>query len=179
MRDMTKIGLVMLLFMCFSTGCVRAISKELRARVDPSVTVDYAVNHPESAINKTVMWGGVIAGTRNLKEGTLLEVVQKPIFREGRPLDTDRSEGRFLALYQGYLDVAIYAEGREVTVAGRLKGMEQRQLGEIEYTYPLMKAEEVYLWPKRVEREHYYYPYWYGPWRYWYSPRHPVGPWYW
>jgi len=59
----------------------------------------------------------VIIGAKNLKEGTLIEMVRKPADIERRPKDCDESDGRFLALYEGYLDVAIYNRGREVTVA--------------------------------------------------------------
>ena len=60
--------------------------------------------------------------TRNLTEGTLLEVLQKPLDATDRPLDTDRTEGRFMALYEGYLDPAVYSKGRQVTLAERVLG---------------------------------------------------------
>ncbi|MBW2023760.1 MAG: Slp family lipoprotein [Deltaproteobacteria bacterium] len=34
----------------------------------------------------------------------------------------DKSKGRFLALYKGFLDVAIYRRGREVTIGGKIIG---------------------------------------------------------
>lgn len=45
----------------------------------------------------------MIIGAKNLKEGTLIEMVQKPADMERRPKDVDESDGRFLALYEGYL----------------------------------------------------------------------------
>jgi outer membrane lipoprotein len=56
------------------------------------------------------MLGGNILSTRNLTEGMFLEVLQKPLDATDRPLNTDRSEGRFTALCEGYLDPAIYSK---------------------------------------------------------------------
>jgi outer membrane lipoprotein len=172
MRDKVITVTLMIFLSPLWAGCVRAISKDLRAQVDENVSVGHALKNPDPSIQKTVMWGGVIVDAKNLKEGTLFEIVQKPISFEGRPRDVDQSEGRFLALYEGYLDVAIFSSGREVTVAGPLTRLKKKRLGEIEYTYPMVVAKEIYLWSKRTEEKHYYYPYWYGP-------RYRGDPWYW
>jgi hypothetical protein len=55
------------------------------------------------------MLGGDILSTRNLTQGTLFEVLQKPLDATDRPLDMDRTEGRFMALCEGYLDPEVYA----------------------------------------------------------------------
>ena len=84
----------------------------------------------------------------------------------------DESEGRFLVLYPGYLDVAIYNGGRKVTVAGEIQGKKIQRLGEIDYTYPLTSAKEIHLWPvEKKGRVYCPYPYWHYPWScgpYWY-----------
>ena len=85
--------------------------------------------------------------------------------------DVDESEGRFLALNSGYLDVAIYNRGRKVTVAGEVQGKKIQRLGEIDYTYPLISAKGIHLWPVEKEDRFYFYPYWHYPsWygSYWY-----------
>ena len=65
------------------------------------------------------MLGGDMVSTRNLTEGMLLEVLQTPLDATDRPLDMDRAEGRFMALCEGYLELAVYSKGRQVTLAGR------------------------------------------------------------
>ena len=113
-----------------------------------------------------VIWEGAIVTAKNMKEGTVFEIVQKPLTSEERPLNVDRSDGRFLALYDGYLDVAIYSKGREVTVAGRIKETQKRLLGEIDYTYPVVSAQEVHIWPPRDDKKYYISPDWhYYPYR--------------
>jgi len=153
-----KIFSATLVLIFISSGCLRAISTELRAQVKDEINIKQAIENAKTYQGKMVIWGGVIVKAENLKEGTLLEIVQKPVTSEKRPRPVDQSDGRFLALYEGYLDVAIYSEGREVTVGGRLKELTEKLLGEIEYTYPVVSAEEVHLWPPRQEKEYYIYP---------------------
>ena len=110
--------------------------------------------------------------TRNLTEGTLLEVLQKPLDATDRPLDTDRTEGRFMALCEGYLDPAVYSKGRQVTLAGRVLGTRTDTVGEVMYVYPLLACLEAYLWPPMPDtRTLYPYDYWW-PWYrpYWWRP---------
>ncbi len=152
------------------SGCAPIISKQLRDQIITEITFRQVRENPDAYKGNLVLWGGVIVGAKNVKEGTLLEVLQRPTDRRGIPKDVDESDGRFLALYDGYLDVAIYAQGRGVTIAGEVKGERIGPLGEIEYRYPLIGIKEIHL----VKEERYYpcpyrYPYWsYPPW--WYYP---------
>jgi len=124
----------------------------------------------EAYKGKNVLWSGVIISSVNLKEGTMLEVLQKPADMQGKPKDVDESEGRFLALYPGYLDVAIYNGGRKVTVAGEVQGKKIQHLGEIDYTYPLISAKEIHLWPLKKNERVFYYPYSFRHYPWWHYP---------
>jgi outer membrane lipoprotein len=170
MKDIPCIVLSLFLFV---SGCAPVISKELRTKVAREITLRELLQDPDLHKGKLVLWGGVIIGAKNVKQGTLIEVLQKPTDRRGRPRDVDQSDGRFMALYEGYLDPAIYSQGREVTVAGEVKGKRVLPLGEIEYAYPLISIKELYLWPPKVKERFYPYPYWHYPW--WYDPY--WGPW--
>ena len=176
MKTRIEILAAIIVLIFISSGCVRAISKELSAQVEEKINIQQVIKNPEAFMGKMVIWGGVIVEAKNQKEGTLLEIVQKPVNSEERPRNVDQSDGRFLVLYGAYLDVAIYAAGREVTVAGRVKELKERPLGEIDYTYPVISAEEVYLWPPRSEKQYYIDPYWHYP--YWYYYPHRLDPWY-
>jgi outer membrane lipoprotein len=103
-----------------------------------------------------------------------MEILQKPADIEGRPRDVDESDGRFLALYKGYLDTAIYSREREVIVAGKVMGKRVLPLSEVVYTYPLISIKEIHLFKARKEERFYPYPY-----PYWgYSPRFYDPYWY-
>ncbi|MFO8085379.1 MAG: Slp family lipoprotein, partial [Desulfobacterales bacterium] len=166
-----------LIFMAFIlTGCATAISKNLRAQADEEIFFEDIKRNPEAFEGKIVILGGDIIQVTNLKEGTQIEILQKPTDFLLKPRDTDQSHGRFMALIDYYLDPAIYSKGRQVTVAGKIIGIKNKALGEIEYIYPLIQAEEIHLWPKRRQDVYpYEYPYhypvhfhwWYHPyWRY-------------
>lgn len=177
MKKVTAFTIAVFALGITSSGCMRAISKELRAQVQENIDLVQVREDPSNFMGKMVIWGGVIVETKNLKEGTLVEIVQKPISVEQRPRNIDQSGGRYLALYKGYLNAAIYSAGRDVTVAGRLKEMKTKPLGEIEYSYPVISAEEVYLWPPRTEKKYPEYPFWFYPGYYHYP--HRLDPWYW
>jgi len=126
-------------------GCAHVISSNIRERVDPSITEKEVFRYPDKYINNTVILGGVIAGIYNEKEGTYLEVIQKPLDYYGRPLYTDFSLGRFLILHQEFLDPDIFSRGRRVTVAGEVAGIIIRPLGGIDYPYLLINSKELHL----------------------------------
>ena len=147
------------MFMAITPGCAPVISEDIRRQVSAGLPFKDIFHSPQHHSGKMVIWGGVIIKAANQKRGTLLEVLHTSTDMQGRPIEVDRSEGRFLALYNGFLDVAVYAKGREVTIAGRIKGKQVSALGEIEYSYPLILIEEIHLWPIEGKAEYIPYPY--------------------
>jgi outer membrane lipoprotein len=154
------------------SGCVHAVSRNVLQEVDREITFSALLNDPIAYKGRVVLLGGVIVSTINKQEGTLLEVYETRLDREGRPTNIDRSEGRFLALYEGFLDSEIYAAGRQVTIAGTVQGEKIQPLGEVEYRYPYLLVKEIHLWKeeKPVQHEPYAWGLWYDPW-------YPWGPW--
>ncbi len=121
---------------------------------------------PDAYRGRVVLWGGEIIESKNLKEGTRVVVLQKDLNRWGRPKESNKSQGRFIVLYPGYLDTAIYRRDREVTVAGEVIGQEGLPIDEIEYTYPVLSPRGIHLWSEERKARYPYYPY---PW-WWYYP---------
>jgi outer membrane lipoprotein len=100
-----------------------------------------------------VIWGGLIVVTRNLADYTELEVLGYPLDRSQRP-DAGRSpQGRFLVRTRGYLEEVDYAQGRRVTVTGTLGEHVDGLVGEAPYTYPLLQARDIHLWPVDTRRD--------------------------
>jgi outer membrane lipoprotein len=147
------IGSLIILVIMSLLGCAHVISKELREKADKELSFTALLKDPDKYVGRFVILGGIIASSANAEEGTFIEVVQKPLDSRERPEDTDVSEGRFLILSEGYLNSAIYSQGTEVTVAGKVIGKRVRPLGEIQYTYPLIKSSEIHLF-----RPHYGIP---------------------
>ncbi|MBE9502972.1 MAG: Slp family lipoprotein [Proteobacteria bacterium] len=127
------------------SSCAHVISGELLERTDRTISTRSLFEDPNLWKGKIVILGGNIVGSLNRSEGTYIEVVQKELSGTGKPKFTDISDGRFLILYDGYLDTAIYSKGRLVTVAGEVMGSKVRSLGEIDYSYLLLKSLELHL----------------------------------
>lgn len=137
--------LFLMLIIASLLGCAHVISQELRERADKELSFAALLKDPDRYAGRFVILGGIIASSANTEEGTYIEVVQNPLDFRGRPEYKDVSGGRFLILYEGYLDSAIYSQGKEVTVAGEVIGKRVLPLGEIQYTYPLIKSSEIHL----------------------------------
>jgi len=146
-----------------SGGCSHPIAKELRqaARKDLSFTTVF--NDPMAYKGALVIWGGIIIGATNLPDGTEILVLETPLSSLGEPADDRFSEGRFIAKSPQFLDPEIYRKGRKLTVAGEIVGKEARQLGKIDYSYPVLSVKQLYLWtePTLSYPPPYYAPSWY------------------
>ncbi|MCF6264849.1 MAG: Slp family lipoprotein [Xanthomonadales bacterium] len=133
---------------------------------------EFSVNEPQEASNlrqnQQIRWGGVIIAIKPEANSTCMEVLGKPLDSSQRPLNQDGTIGRFIACKDQFMDPEVLKEGREVTVTGPIRQIEEREIGEYIYAYPIIDASNIYLWPEREERVFYntgglyYWPY-YSP----------------
>jgi outer membrane lipoprotein len=157
----------------------------------PEITPTTAVTSIEvQPVGTKVRWGGPILSLDNQSNKTCFEVLALPLDVQGKPRETDKSEGRFLACKSGFTEPEVYKPGRLLTIVGTVSAIEKRKVGEHEYTYPSLAADTVYLWPKEPEPSAYpyfYYDPFFGPypWPYYYPysyryvappPPRPVAP---
>ena len=164
-------------------GCASVVPEAIRTAAPGNVQIAQVREQPQQFRDTVVRWGGNIVGTRNERDHTVLEIVGRDLDDEGRPRKEDRSLGRFLAKVQGFLDPAIYKPEREVTVRGRIEGIVEQAIGEFRYTYPLVQADDAYLWkprppPMPYPHHPYYYddPFFYNPWYPWGAPYYRPWP---
>lgn len=127
-------------------GCAPTFPRQITDRVDRHITFKELKADPEKLKGTWLMLGGVIVSSRNAKEGTYIEIMQKPLESDGRPVDTDETEGRFLVQSEEYLDSAVYHRGRVITVVGEVAGQKTMPLDETTYQYPLLAAKAMHLW---------------------------------
>ncbi len=153
---------ILIVALLFIASCAPVISQQVREQARPDITFKELQNTPEHYKGQVIILSGFIIETKNTKEGTLLEILQAPAGFRGEPKDADRSEGRFLALSDHYLDTSIYKKDRKVTVAGEVQGKRVQPLEKTEYVYPLLHVKEIHLWPVEEVRP-YPYPYSYYP----------------
>jgi outer membrane lipoprotein len=164
-------------------GCASDIPRPIREAPAVNITRTQALQNPEQYRGAAVRWGGTIAAVENRRDATWIDIVERPLDANGEPRRTDKSAGRFLARVDSFLDPTIFAQKRQVTVAGSLDGNSTGVIGEHPYTYPVVHVETIYIWPQSTRMPPYYYPspyYWYGPWYpwgypyyYYYPYRHP------
>jgi len=161
-------SLILVLIAC--SGCVSAISDQLRSELDPSITFAQLLKSPETSIGKKVMLGGVIVRTSNFENESEVEVVQKELDSSDYPEASDYSGGRFIFIYKGFLEPEIYAKKRKVTGAGTIIGTKQSKVGDKPYTFPVIEVQELKLWEKIDPYYYSYYdPYFYGAFGYSYG----------
>jgi outer membrane lipoprotein len=173
--------LALLVLVVAAAGCATTapIRQEIKAQATPVDFSELATN-PDKFKGETVILGGQIIKTTPTADGTLLTVLETKTKDAERPGGREATQGRFMALAKGFLDPQVYSEGRQVTVAGKVAGKRMDKVGELEYAYPLINADQVYLWPR--PDPYYYYPPLYGsywPYYYPYGPYGAFGPWWW
>ena len=132
----------LLIFVC---SCAHVISEESLKIVDKSVKVEDIFSITEQLEGKTVLIGGMILNVKNEEKLTYIEVIEKPIDSLGYPQDTDISRGRFIIVYDGFLDSAIYSKGKYVTVVGEIGGTIVGKIEKANYKYPVIKCKEIKL----------------------------------
>lgn len=159
------------------------LPEPLRAPAVSPLTLAQARAQASPPNGARVRWGGRIEKVTNKPEETWVEIVERPLDDAGRPEPSDQSGGRFIARVDGFLDPAVYAKGRDMTVLGVVDGRISGRVGDYPYEFIAVKAQGYVLWPKRVHRaraypypygDPFYDPFWPGP--YWGSPWYPWGP---
>lgn len=164
-----------------AAGCAGVIPEAARQGVDPSFTFAELRANPDAARGRRVVFGGEILQVTPRAQETEIEVLHYPLGADDFPRRSAPSGGRFLVRWTGFLDPATYPAGRLVTVAGTVEGAAERPVGEVQYRYPVIRADYLYLWPRYEVI--YPPPYYYDPWPYYPPyyryPLHPYRPPYW
>ncbi len=131
-----------------ASGCAPGIPKDVLSNVDKSITFSMLMSDPSAHKGKTVLAGGAIVGSTNESSGyTQLEVMQLPLDSDYEPEKGDRSEGRFIVLYKGYLETQIFGPGRLVTVVGTVDESKKGTVGSMTYSFPVIESTYIKLWP--------------------------------
>lgn len=153
-------------------GCATPAPEAIREPPPRDLSYTEVRGNVDAHLGARVRWGGTIADVENRPDETWLYVVARPLDSSGRPLPDGDSPGRFIARVKGFLDPAVYAAGRLVTVAGTLAGTLTQPVGEYPYKYIVVDAEATKLWEPVVERPYYRDPFYDHPFFY-----DPFWPW--
>jgi outer membrane lipoprotein len=153
-----------------------SLPPELEQQIDTTVAFADLRSDPANYVGRVIIVDGVVINSKRTQKRTEIEVLQLPA-EGGRPSTTDRtrSEGRFLAFREEFLDPATVPPGTAITVVGVVTGSTTRPLDDSEYTYPLLDIKHLTDWStvasQRLEDSvaAFYGPY-YSPFGYWGMP---------
>ncbi len=155
-------------------GCANIPDNLKAANEDALVPYQAVVLNPGKYDQKPARWGGVIAEVTNQQDTTTIEVVHRELSRNGRPMAADFSAGRFRVKVAGFLDPVVFEQGRSITFIGHVAGSESGLVGERQYTFPLLVADNYKMWQEIQQVDvtginfgigfwpHSYHSYWHG-----------------
>jgi outer membrane lipoprotein len=145
MRHLPLLLLVLMLSACSTTG-------ERPVMGERGITPQLAALDSGQLPTTVFEWGGAIVDSRNLSATTEFQILAYPLQKNGRPDLAKKPTGRFIAVVKGYLETADYTTGRQVTLSGQLKAIRPGKVGEAEYLFPVLEANEIQLWPAPAEK---------------------------
>jgi outer membrane lipoprotein len=152
------------------------VPPELAQQIDGSVAFADLRAAPGNYVGQVIMVGGVVIKAKRKENRTEIEVLQLPA-EAGGPSTTERfrSEGRFMAVREEFLDPATVPPGTPITVIGVVTGSTTRPLDDSEYAYPVLEIKHLTDWSAvALQRSGgsagaFYGPY-YSPFGYWGTP---------
>ena len=171
-QDKVFFFMVLGVYFVFMVGCsgVQVVPKDLEEQVNRDISFVQLLENPFPYKGQIMVVGGKVLSAKRLKDGTQIEVLQLLLDRNMKPGESlQKSQGRFIALQEEFLDPATLPSGTRVTVVGEVSGMVTLPLDETTYDFPTLVIKRLTVWPDistyRVLRRYPYgYPYW-GP--YW------------
>lgn len=126
----------------------QVIPEELEPLIDRAVLFRELATAPDSYRGKIVIFGGEVLKAKRLKGGTQIELLQLPLDRGEKPiLDRQRSQGRFLAIQQEFLDPATVVKGTTMTIVGEVSDAKTEPLDDVQYRYPVLIVKHLHTWP--------------------------------
>lgn len=127
------------------------------AGVDNSLTPEQAISKQEISRGKKVIWGGTIIETRNLKQGTQIEMLAYPLSSSLRPQTNKAALGRFIIRHDDYLEPTNFTPGKSLSVLGQVTGTQEGRIGESKYTYVLIRALQIHLWSPEAKNQTFFH----------------------
>jgi outer membrane lipoprotein len=102
---------------------------------------------PDNYLGQKVRWGGKIIEIKNFQDHAQIQLVQFPLNRKGRPLESSDSQGRFYVRSNDFLDPEIFKVDTMLTVYGELEDKTTVTVDEKTLTLPVIRMEENKRWP--------------------------------
>jgi outer membrane lipoprotein len=145
----------------FFRSCATALTLALAACTPPpvlklkeppqNIAPDMATTAPVLYRGAEILWGGRIVEVRNRADASEIVILAYPLDGGQRPRPKEPSQGRFIAVLEGYVESYDYPHDRFLTVSGKVDGSLDGNVDEQPYVYAVVRAEGVHLWPAGFE----------------------------
>ncbi len=154
----------------YFAGCVQpykaTLSPDLANQIQESLTFPEIKASPTDHTGKLVVLGGQVLSAKRLSNTTELVILQLPLVGQREPTtELTRSQGRYIAYQDTFLDPATVPAGTRITLVGELSGAVTQKLDETDYSYPTILVKQFKIWPTHSSNYPRYvhpYPFW-GP----------------
>ena len=153
--------MVLGVYFVFMAGCtgVQALPKDMEGRVNRDISFAQLLENPLPYKGQILVVGGQVLSAKRLKHATQIEVLQIPLNRNMQPVESlQKSQGRFLALQEEFLDPATLPFGTWVTVVGEVSDMVTLPLDETTYDFPTLVIKKLTVWPQ-IQTDRFIRPY--------------------
>ena len=152
-------------------GCATFSSSPFSTNEEAQVTAGGSfaqmVQDPSAHIGHILKVGGVVLSAKRLVDRTEVMVLQIPLDGDSVPnWDRTKSQGRFIATQQPFLDPATLPRGTRLTIIGEVTGQASVPVDEEEKVYPVLAIQALKVWPMIPRNTYGYRPYW-GTYPYW------------
>ena len=164
-------GFLLSLILAGSYGCASTIPAAIETAPPGNPDIALVRAEPKCCLGQSVRWGGIILNTENLASTTRITILSMPLSKSGKPIISDKGQGRFVAEFKRFLEPALFPQNKRITVVGTLRDSESSRIGDYLYTYPVVEVIHHYRWPEELPEPEYYDP-WY-PWYPWYLYPYP------
>lgn len=150
-----------------ATGSSSPFSTNLEAQVTTGLSFSHVVQDPFAHQGQIVKVGGVVLSAKRLVDRTEVMVLQIPLDNDSVPKwNRIKSQGRFMATQQTFLDPATLPKGTRLTIIGEVTGQVSVQVDAEEKVYPMLVIKALKVWPAIPRTPYGYRSYW-GPYPYW------------
>jgi len=117
-------------------------------RLDPDKTalkIPPLQSQYEAGSLQRYLWGGEILEINNLEQSTELTILSYPLDSYEKPKYKANSTGRFIAVYNGFLEPTDFSRGKLVTVLGRLAAPRDGSVNQAPYQFPVLDINQISL----------------------------------
>lgn len=96
--------------------------------------------------NLQIRWTGFVVDVENQEQHSCLTIIAKVPDQFARPSKRIRiDKGRFIACKPKFLEPASFID-KAVTITGTVKRLVKKKIDEMDYDYPLVDADIMYVW---------------------------------